>query len=66
MASAMFFACTWVPVFRGDLAEGVHANDKFELDIWSARVANQSSQEREMRGEPQSGESMLDVGMTAL
>ena len=66
MASAMFFACTCAPVFQGDLAKVVHANGEIELGIWSARIANQSSQESGMRAEPQLGESMFDLGMAAL
>ena len=66
MASAKLFACTCAPVFRGDLAEVVHANGKIELNLWSASVADQSSQGPEMRGEPQLGESLVDVGMAAL
>ena len=59
-------ACTCAPVFRGDLAEVVLANDKIELNFWSASVANQSAQGPQMHGRPQLGESMLDVGMAAL
>ena len=35
---------------RVDLAEVVHANGKIELNLWSASVANQSSQGPEMGG----------------
>ena len=63
MASAMPFACTCAPVFQGDLAEVAHANDKIELNLWSASVANQFSQGPKMKGGPQLGESMSNVGL---
>ena len=66
MPSARPFACTCAPVFRGDLAEVAHANDKIELSLWSASVANQSSQGPEIGGGPQLGESALDEGTAAL
>ena len=59
----MPFACTCAPVFRGGLAEAVHANGKIELSVWTAAVATQSSQGPELSGGPQLGESMSDVGM---
>ena len=65
MLSAMPFACTCTPGFRGDLAEVAHASDITELTLWSASVAKQSAQWPEMRGGPQLGESMFDVGMAA-
>ena len=65
MPSAMPFACTCAPVFRGGLAEVAHANGKIELNVWTAGVATQSSQGPEMSSGPQLGESMSDVGMAA-
>ena len=63
MPSAMPFVCTCAPVFRGGLAEVVHANGKIELNVWTAGVATQSSHEPKLSGRPQLGESMSDVGM---
>ena len=65
MPSAMPFACTCAPVFRGGLAEVVHANGKIELNVRAAGVAAQSSQGPELSGGPQLRESMSDVGMAA-
>ena len=61
----MPFACTSARVFRGGLAEVVHANGKIKLNVWTAGVATQSSQGPELSGGPQLGESMSDVGMAA-
>ena len=65
MPSAMPFACTCAPVFRGGLAEVAHANGKIESNVWTAGVATQSSQGPELSNGPQLGESMSDVGMAA-
>ena len=65
MASAMPFACSCAHVFRGDLAEVVHANGKIDLNVWTAGVVTQSSEGPELSGGPQLGESMSDVGMAA-
>ena len=63
MPSAMPYACTCALVFRGGLAEVAHANNKIELNLWSASVANQSSQGPEMSGGPRFGEGMFNVGI---
>ena len=62
----MPFACTCAPVFRGDVAEVAHANDKIELNLWSASVAHQSSEGPEMSGGLQLKERMFNVGILAL